>query len=331
MNGPELDLEEEEDDDGSAAGARTVGPEYAGLRLDHFLVVCWPERSRSALQRHVEAGAVTIDGSAPVRGVKTRVRTGQVVRYAPPAPRPWSWTPEAIPLRILYEDDDVLVVDKEAGRVVHPAPGHTEHTLLHGILHHMGQLPGGGTADRPGIVHRLDRDTTGVMVVAKTEMAHGRLADAFSRRDVEKRYVAVVLGCPRPERGGFDTWYGRDPRERKKFSSRVGSGKRARTRYAVQATYGLASRVDVDLDTGRTHQIRVHFADAGHPLVGDATYGGRRWVRFRQQHPKLDFARPALHARRLVFPHPRTGSRVDLSAPLPKDLQELLDRLEARA
>lgn len=302
-----------------------------GLRLDQFLRARIPERSRAQLQRHIDAGAVTIGGAPPRRGASTQVRAGELVRYLPPPPEVVTLEPEEIPLSVLYEDEHVLVVDKPRGLVVHPALGHRRGTLVNAVLHHLGRSPG-GAGERPGIVHRLDRDTTGAIAIAKHEQAQDALGRAFRERTVIKEYAAVTIGVPKAEQAKLDTPYGRDPRDRKKFSSKVREGKRAITRYVVVERFPGAALLQVSLQTGRTHQIRVHLADLGHPLVGDTTYGRRGSVRDPKTHAVIaDLDRPALHARRLVFPHPASGVMVEVLAPIPADLHSLVERLRAAA
>ncbi|MCK6546723.1 RluA family pseudouridine synthase [Myxococcota bacterium] len=310
----------------------TVEAALDGVRLDQVLKHHVPDRSRALLQRHVEAGAVTLDGAPPKRGNRTPVAAGTIVVYTPPIPEPVTLVAEDLPLSILFEDEDVLVVDKPKNLVVHPALGHPRGTLVNAVLFHVRALAASPRAAtmRPGIVHRLDRDTTGAIVIAKNEAAHEALGRAFAERRVAKEYVAVTIGAPKDASGTLDTFYGRHPRDRKRFSSKVASGKRAITHYTVRERYPGAALVDVRLETGRTHQIRVHLADLGHPLVGDRSYGRRGSVR----HPKsgliiADLDRPALHARRLAFPHPRTGRTIDVVAPLPADLEALLATLRA--
>lgn len=293
-----------------------VDSAYDGERLDRVLTALVEDTSRSAIQRHIEQGAVLIDGAPPARGAKTKVEAGQTIVYTPPPPEPITLEPEDIPLSILFEDEHYLAVDKPAGMVVHPALGHPRGTLVNAVLHHVGALAGGDEL-RPGIVHRLDRGTTGVIVVAKHARAHERLAAAFAERRIEKIYVAVARGIVTPAVDTIDTLYGRHPTQRQKFSSRVARGKRAVTAYRVVETFAAASLVEVRLHTGRTHQIRVHFADRGFPLVGDATYG-------RQAHA---LGRPALHAHRLAFDHPLTGAAIALEAPIPEDLGALIAAL----
>lgn len=322
-----------------------VGREDDGLRLDRFLALRVPDRSRAQIQKHIEAGAVTVGGEVPKRGAKTPVHAGEAVRYRPPPPSPVEdLVAEEIPISVLWEDEHLLVVDKPRGLVVHPALGHARGTLVNAVLHHVRSLAahtgaghesgvsaaGAAFADRvrPGIVHRLDRDTTGAIVIAKNEQAHDALGRAFRERRVEKRYVAVTIGVPKMKSGTIDTKYGRDPRERKKFSSKVTDGKRAITHYTVSEVFPGAALLDVRLETGRTHQIRVHFADLGHPLVGDRVYGRRGTVK----HPRTgaviaELDRPALHAHRLAFPHPVSGERIDIVAPIPDDLSRLIATL----
>ncbi len=290
-----------------------VDAEHHGERLDRVLTALVEDTSRSAIQKHLERGAVLVDGAPPARGAKTKVETGQRIVYTPPPPEPLELEPEDIPLSILFEDEHYVAVDKPAGMVVHPALGHPRGTLVNAVLHHVGAIAGGDEA-RPGIVHRLDRGTTGVIVVAKHTRAHELLAAAFAERRIEKIYLAVARGIVSPASDTIDTLYGRHPTHRQKFSSRVARGKRAVTAYRVLEAFDAASLVEVRLHTGRTHQIRVHFADRGHPLVGDSTYG-------RQT---SELGRPALHAHRLAFEHPITGAAVALEAPIPEDLSQLV-------
>ena len=301
-----------------------IEPAHHGQRLDRALAALVADRSRSRIQRDIEAGAVTIEGELPARGAKTRLSAGQRVRYAPLPPAAPGLDPEPIPLDVLHEDPDLIVINKPANLVVHPAPGHPRGTLVNAVLHHVRQLPAGSDETRPGIVHRLDRDTTGVIILAKNPTAHERLAHAFAQRQVDKRYVAITHGVPAAPRGTLDTGYGRHPHDRKRFTSRVESPRRAVTHFWRREVFAGAARLEVRLETGRTHQIRVHLADMGHPLLGDPVYGGRRG---RAALPPYDFRRPALHAERLALDHPRTGRRMAFVAPVPADMQALLTRL----
>ncbi len=287
----------------------------ANLRLDQFLRTVLPDRSRAQLQKHIDEGAVTIDGAAPKKGASTAMKEGERVEYVAPPPPVIELVPEPIPLSVLYEDEFLVVIDKQKNLVVHPAAGHPSGTLANGLLHHFGR--GVSNEVRPGIVHRLDRDTTGVIVVAKSPQIHDALGKMFAAREVTKEYLAVLSGVPKAKIAKIETLYGRHPFDRKKFSSKVKNGKHAITRYEVKETFLEAAWVEVALETGRTHQIRVHFADLGHPLVGDQTYG--------RKSPLID--RPALHARRLAFRHPISGAAIDIRAPVPEDLETLLSKL----
>ncbi len=301
-------------------------PAEEGRRLDQVVA----ERfglTRSQAERHIEDGAVTIDGAAPPRGKRTPMRAGMCLRYDRPPPRSPGLEPEPMPLSVLHEDEHLLALDKPAGIVVHPGEGHHRGTLLAGVLAHVGRLPETDPV-RPGVVHRLDKGTTGVIVFAKSPAAHAALVDAFRDREVEKTYLAVVQGVPRPESGRFETKYGRDPRHRQRFSSKVLEGKEAITEYEVLEAYPGAAAVQVGLETGRTHQIRVHFSDAGHALIGDDTYVGRASVRDPlTREASAGFPRPALHAWELRLRHPVTGARLRFSAPLPADMTGLIERL----
>ena len=315
---------------------RAIGPlvataEEAGTRVDRFLA----ERSdltRNRVQALIESGHASEDGR-PLTRPSAAVRAGAAYRLALPPPAPSRPSPQAMELAILFEDRDLVVLDKPAGLVVHPAPGNEAGTLVNALLAHCGDtLEGIGAERRPGIVHRLDKDTSGVMVVAKTELAMNRLAAAFVARDLTRTYLAVAWGTPAPASGTIEAPVGRDPRERKRMAV-VARGRPAITHYRTLAAHGLAaSLLECRLATGRTHQIRVHLAHRGHPLVGDPVYLRRMPASARGLPPVLrnlllDFPRQALHAASLGFAHPRTGENLAFSAPPPADLQALLDAL----
>lgn len=310
----------------------TVDPEAGEQRLDVFLAACLQELSRAQLQRLIEDGQVLVDGRSSRASL--RVRPGQRVEVRIPPPQPAEPRPETIPLAVAYEDGDLLVLEKPAGLVVHPAPGSPDGTLVNALLAHCDDLSGVGGVTRPGIVHRLDRNTSGLMVVAKNDLAHRDLSEQFQRHDVEKIYLAFAVARPGEpvlaERGRFDTWFGRHPVHRKRFSSRVERGKRAVTDYQVLQRFRgpgwSALEVQLRLETGRTHQVRVHLADAGCPLLGDTLYGGRSVRAFPLE---LQPARHALHAHRLTFHHPRTRELLRFESPLPADLELLRERLRA--
>ncbi len=265
-----------------------------------------------------EQGVVRVDGAMAKPAY--RLRGGEAIEVEIPAPEPAEPQAEALPLVTLYEDRDVLVLDKAAGMVVHPGAGHRAGTLVNALLHHVKDLGGVGGVLRPGLVHRLDKDTSGIMVVAKHGEALAKLQTAFKAREVDKRYLALVLGQP-PDAGTFRTLHARHPTKRLRFTGRGQKGKPAVTHYTVKERFAEAALVEVDLETGRTHQIRMHFAEAGFPLISDALYGPRA-----AQRPDL-IARQALHAWRLSFPHPRTGKQVSLEAKPPADFRAALARL----
>ena len=304
-----------------------VEPDHDGARLDNFLTALLPEQSRSHIQRLIKDGRVT----GPVASLRpsTAVRAGQVYVVEIPPPAAAEPLPEALPLRIIYEDPDVVVLDKPAGMVVHPAAGHSSGTLVNALLHHVKDLSGIGGQLRPGIVHRLDRGTSGVMVVAKHDRAHQELARQFSDREVDKEYVALVWGVVQTGRR-IDAAIGRDPAHRQKMSTRARRARTAVTRVTFARHYRGVSLVKVAIATGRTHQIRVHLSAIGHPIVGDAVYGGvhRRVAANLRAVLRLD--RPFLHAAHLSFTHPGDGRRVEFDSPLPPDLQAALDDLEGR-
>ena len=315
----------------------TVEPEGAGARLDQFLAARAEGLSRARLQQLIEQGHVVIDGVvAPKSGL--RLKAGASIELYLPPPEPVALVPQAMGLTVLYEDAALVVIDKPARIAVHPGAGVRAATLVHGLLHQIQGLAGIGGELRPGIVHRLDKDTSGCLVVAKTEVALRGLQAAFKARTVEKHYRALVHGEPAGS-GTLDTLYGRHPVDRKRFSSKVAEGRRAVTHWTVLARApgarvggAGASWLDVTLETGRTHQIRAHLSDAGHPLVSDALYGGaRREAKLPASSAlrttALALGRQALHAATLAFRHPITGKRVACAAPLPPDLKAALASL----
>jgi len=295
-----------------------VPPEARGERLDAHLARAFPDLSRARLRQLLEQGRLTVSGR-PASKPALRLKGGEEVALDVPPPAPAEPQPQDLPLRVLHEDADLLVLDKAAGMVVHPAAGHADGTLVNALLHRVKDLRGVGGELRPGIVHRLDRDTSGCLVVAKHEQALRALQKAFAGRSVHKRYLAIVHGVPRAAKATLDTPYGRHPTQRKKFTGKLEAGKRAVTAYEVRERFGSAAALlEVELHTGRTHQVRVHLAEAGHPLLGDALYGRRRTEVIGRQ---------ALHAWKLDFPHPRTGARMAFEAPPPPDFTAALDAL----
>ena len=284
-------------------------PEADGERLDRMLAREIPALSRSRIQTLMAEGRVTPSGRKAVAGQQYRVSI-------PPA-RPAEPAAEAIPLAVVHEDEHLIVVDKPAGMVVHPAPGHTGGTLVNALLSHCGtDLSGIGGVARPGIVHRLDKDTSGLIVAAKTEPAHASLRALFETHDIERGYLALVQGLPSPARGRIEASIGRDPRHRKRMAV-VERGRPAITHYRVEKAFGTrASCVACRLETGRTHQVRVHLAHLGHAVIGDPQYGGRR-------RGLPAFPRQALHAARLGFRHPATGEEMLFESPPPADFHEL--------
>ncbi len=287
-----------------------AGADDRGRRLDQFLAARLPGLSRSRLQALIGQGLVRVSGAAA--RASQRLKGGEAVDVEVPPPAPAEPRPQDLPIARLYEDADVLVLDKAAGMVVHPGAGHHLGTLVNALLHHVKDLKGVGGTLRPGLVHRLDKDTSGALVIAKHDEALRALQAAFKSRDVEKTYLALVCGRP-PESGTFRTLYGRHPRHRLRFTTRVRQGKPAVTHFKVKRYFARAALVEVRLETGRTHQIRVHFAEGGFPLLSDALYAPRQARR-----PEI-IARQALHAWRLSFAHPRTGQRLSLTAPVPPD------------
>ncbi|HEY6835718.1 MAG TPA: RluA family pseudouridine synthase [Gaiellaceae bacterium] len=287
-----------------------VPPEAAGERLDRFLASLPEIGSRAAAERLITEKAVLVDGEA--RSKSHKLQGGEEVAFEAPAPDA-GLEPEEVPLRIAYEDEHLIVVDKPAGIVVHPAPGHSTGTLVHGLL---GRLGGGEEPERPGIVHRLDRDTSGLLVVARTEDAYRGLRNLVRHRGLERRYKALVRGRPQSWNGRIEAPVGRDRHEPTRVSLDTDNPRDAVTHFEVEQLLDGHALLDVRLETGRTHQIRVHLAAIGLPVVGDRVYGVRD--------PEL--ARQFLHAWRLAFPHPVSGEPVEVESPLPPDLQAALAR-----
>jgi len=304
----------------------------AGRRLDRVLADLWPDVSRTRLARVMKSGGVTLAGkpAAP----RDKASAGDVVRVSLPDAEPSTLDAESIPLDIVYEDRHLLVVNKPAGMVVHPGAGVRQGTLVHALLAHAPTIAAVGGPGRPGIVHRLDKDTSGLLVVAKTPAAYLKLVDAIARRDVHREYRALVWGEPRDLSARVAQPIGRHPKDRKRMAV-TPKGRPAATHYRVLESFGWAALLECRLETGRTHQIRVHLSHLGHPILGDSTYGGgpRRVLNLPEQVRKLardmigTMPRQALHAARLVFSHPATGEALALEAPLPADFSAALAQL----
>jgi 23S rRNA pseudouridine1911/1915/1917 synthase len=306
----------------------TISPELAGQRLDKALTMLAAEKPELALSR-VRLQALLADAHVMLNGKTTsdasrKVKEGDVYTVNLPAPESAKPKAQKIALNVIYEDKDILVIDKPSGLVVHPAPGNRDQTMVNALLAHCGKtLSGIGGVARPGIVHRLDKDTSGLIVVAKNDLAHQNLSAQFADRSLSRTYQAIVQGVPILRMGLIDAPIGRHTRDRKKMAV-VAKGKPARTRYKVLEVFASTALVECSLETGRTHQIRVHMTHIKHPLIGDPTYG-----RGRAQKQIYAFPRQALHAAAIKFIHPRTGKTMSFSSPLPKDMQALLKKLRA--
>ena len=305
--------------------AWTVDPEAAGERLDRH-VAARLDVARNQVHRWIEEGLVQVNGRAAKPSAP--VAAGDHVDCDPPKPKEERVLPEPGDLRLLYEDADLVVLDKPAGLTVHPGAGRSTGTLAHHLLDRYPEMAGVGGPGRPGIVHRLDQGTSGALVVARTADAYARLARAFAAREVGKRYLGIAYGTPSPAAGTVEAPIGRHPQKRMEMAVRPG-GRPARTGYRPLAAQGGISLLELDLATGRTHQIRVHLKHLGHPLVGDPVYGEARWKGLpRPVQPALrDFPRPALHAWRLAFKHPGTGEPLSFEAPVPEDMRTLWERV----
>jgi 23S rRNA pseudouridine1911/1915/1917 synthase len=301
-----------------------------GLRMDVFLSQKDLTLSRSQARRLIDDGDAIVDGK-PVKA-SHRLKPGEKISLRKPPPVSSEIVPEAIPLNLLYEDGAILVVDKPAGMVVHPAAGNYSGTLVNALQYHCRNLSGIGGVMRPGIVHRLDKGTSGLMVVAKSDEAHRHLAEQFKRRQVSKRYTALVHGNLREDEGVVDAPVGRHPVERKKMSTASHRGKTALTRWKVLERFGAFTLLEAKIETGRTHQIRVHLSAIGHPVTGDSVYGAtKRAVESPALRAVLKkLSRQALHASRLSFAHPVTGEEMSFESPLPADIAEVCEVLRKK-
>lgn len=301
-----------------------------GMRLD-ALVARAANISRSAAVKLIEAGEVTVGGKIAEK--KRAVSLGDLIEINIPEPEVYEVEAENIPLNIVYEDDDIIVVNKPSGMVVHPAPGNHSGTLVNALLYHCrDSLSGIGGVMRPGIVHRIDKDTSGLLVVAKCDSAHTKLSDELSYHGIEREYHALVRGGFKEDRGTVDMPIGRHPQDRKKMAVLTAPGATAReavTHYELLRSYGQISYLKLNLETGRTHQIRVHMAHTGHPLLGDEVYGPSSKTLFEKHHPSL-FDGQMLHAKRLTLTHPRTGERMTFECELPDNFKEALRLLDAQ-
>jgi len=304
-----------------------LAPGHAGWRLDRALADAVPTLSRERLKALIRSGAVEAEGK-PLRDPALKVRGEEALKVAVPEPVPAHNEAQDIPLTIVFEDEHLLVVDKPAGLVVHPAAGNLDGTLVNALLHHCGgSLSGIGGVARPGIVHRIDKDTSGLLVVAKSDVAHEGLAKQFAAHSIDRRYLAIVNAVPMAKEGTVDAPLARSAVNRKKIAIVEGKrGKRAVTHWKRLSILRDAALVECRLETGRTHQVRVHMASIGHPLVGDPVYGrsGKTHVKILN---RLQFHRQALHAAELGFTHPVTKRRLSFSSPVPSDMQELFNAL----
>ncbi len=301
------------------------------MRLDAFISTHTSQCSRSYAARIIRDGHVRVNATLKKPGY--RIKSGDVVDGEMPEPAVVSFEPEPLDLSILYEDRVIIVINKPAGLVVHPAPGHYTGTLVNGLLHHCPDLAPIAGEIRPGIVHRLDKHTSGTIIVAKNAAALENLAGQFKARTVAKTYLAIVYGDMKSETGQIDLPVGRHPTDRKKMSVKSRSPRSALTLWRVKANYGSCCLLEVNIKTGRTHQIRVHCAARQHPIVGDALYGGRTGNQYRRQDARLDslvrrVERQMLHAWQLTVTHPETGERKTFEAPLPDDMRGFLEGLE---
>lgn len=309
-----------------------VNKDFKGLRIDKFLSLCFPDISRSQIQKMISIGNVVCD-DITVGDNSYKVKEGEAFVLTVPEVIDAEPKPQNIDLPIIYQDEDVIVVNKPAGMVVHPASGAPDKTMVNALLYHCDDLSGIGGVKRPGIVHRIDKETSGILVVAKNDNAHRFLCEQFAEHTIERTYYAIVFGVPNPIKGTIEGDIGRSPYDRKKMAVVSRGGKRAVTHYQVIEKFGeVASLVKCNLETGRTHQIRVHLSKQGNNLIGDKVYVKAK--KLIQKNIEMDirdfvngFSRQALHAQSLGFIHPRTGEKVFFESPIPDDMRQLLDVL----
>jgi 23S rRNA pseudouridine1911/1915/1917 synthase len=310
----------------------SVQPHESGLRLDAVVAVHLDQCSRSYAARLIRNGLTFVDGSS--RKPSYKVKLNEQIECRLPPPEPIELVAEPLPLDVLFEDRHLIVLNKPPGIVVHPAAGHSGGTLVNALLYHCPDLEGIGGQKRPGIVHRLDKDTSGVLVVAKTDRAHHELSRQFKVRQIRKHYLALVHGSPRNDSGRIDLPIGRHPKERKKMSTVSTSGREALTVWRIRERFQGAALLEIDLKTGRTHQIRVHCTAMGHPIIGDTVYGRRRSLsRLAKENPSLyailkTAKRQMLHALHLRFNHPVTAESLSLNAPLHEDMHAIIKQLQ---
>ena len=307
-----------------------VSPQEQGIRLDIFLKNHNPQLTRSHLKKLIDQKKVKLNNKNPKAGAKLKV--GDYIELLMHPPEPMTALPEPIPLNIVFEDEAVIVINKPPGLVVHPAAGNYSGTLVNGLLYHCQSLSGLGDSIRPGIVHRLDKNTSGVMVVAKTDYAHKQLSAQFKEHTIKRVYLAITVGALNKKRGTVSSLIGRHPKDRKKMSSRPLRGKLAVTHWEVMKQYRSLALLKISLETGRTHQIRVHLASIHHPVLGDPDYGGRKTLAslVKKEYPQLlpFIKRQLLHATTLGFIHPLTKRYVEFNVPPPEDFQSVLQKLE---
>ena len=304
-----------------------VEPSDSGKRLDLYIASCISDCSPAVAANLIRSGNIRVKGM--IRKPGYRVRAGDEISGHIPPPTPVHFKPEPIPIEVLYEDDDIIVVNKTSGLVVHPAPGNYSGTLVNALLYHCPKLNGIGAELRPGIVHRLDKDTSGVLVVAKNNRAHLHLSNQFKSRRIKKKYLAIVYGKMESDSGAVSLPIGRHPVDRKKMSTNSRKSRVAETTWQIRDRFELASLIEVNLKTGRTHQIRVHCAAIKHPVLGDKVYGPRKTGKniTSGKSPFGPVPRQMLHAWRLEFTHPVTGSMVSFEAPMPPDMQAVISLL----
>ena len=306
----------------------TLDSDLAPGRLDQVLARLLPDRSRSYLGKLIDEGHVSVDGEGVTRRSRA-VSGGQIISIEIPEPASLDTLPQDIPLSVVFQDESIAVIDKPAGLVVHPGAGHTDETLVNALLFHIRDLSGIGGMLRPGIVHRLDKDTSGLIVVAKNDETHRALTSSWNTPAVRKEYLALVYGSPKTSNGRIEKPIGRDPKDRKKMAV-VAAGRAATTLFTLVEKLDHVSLLRCTLLTGRTHQIRVHLKSIGHPIVGDPLYSGPQWKGIpdkRAQKVLSSFPRQALHATSLSFPHPRSGEQMTFESALPSDFAKLMDEL----